>query len=72
LGYLEQEPKLDENKSVFDNVMEGIAHKTALLTGYEDLCAKLGEEGADIDALCKEQEELQSNIEKAWMLGHSS
>ena len=25
LGYLEQEPKLDENKTVMENVMEGVA-----------------------------------------------
>lgn len=37
LGYLEQEPKLDENKTVMENVMEGVASKTAIVDRYNEL-----------------------------------
>ena len=36
VGYLAQEPKLDETKTVFENVMEGVADKKAILDRYND------------------------------------
>src|SRR5882672_6362736 len=40
VGYLEQEPKLDETKSVRENVMEGVAAKKAILDRYNEIAAK--------------------------------
>src|SRR5476649_2460036 len=37
VGYLEQEPQLDADKSVRENVMEGVAKKKALLDRYNEI-----------------------------------
>jgi ATPase subunit of ABC transporter with duplicated ATPase domains len=37
VGYLPQEPQLDADKSVRDNVMEGVAGKKVLLDRYNEL-----------------------------------
>ena len=44
VGYLEQEPQLDPTKDVFANVMDGVAETRALLTRFEEVSARLGEE----------------------------
>ena len=41
VGYLEQEPQLDPDKSVRDNVMEGVAKKKAILDRYNELATEL-------------------------------
>ncbi|MHB0953918.1 MAG: energy-dependent translational throttle protein EttA [Allorhizobium sp.] len=50
LGYLEQEPHLDPNKTVFENVMEGVAKKTAILERYNELMMNYSDETADESA----------------------
>jgi len=57
IGYLHQEPRLDPSKSVLGNVEEGVAATRALLTRYDELNVKLGEE-LDADAMEKVLEEL--------------
>ena len=47
VGYLEQEPQLDPNKSVRDNVMEGVAAKKAILDRYNELAVNYSDETAD-------------------------
>ncbi|MEM6744608.1 MAG: energy-dependent translational throttle protein EttA, partial [Pseudomonadota bacterium] len=47
VGYLPQEPELDEAKSVRENVMEGVAEKTALLTEYNEIAMKVAEDYSD-------------------------
>jgi ATP-binding cassette ChvD family protein len=47
VGYLEQEPQLDADKTVRDNVMEGVAAKNALLDRYNELAANYSDETAD-------------------------
>ncbi|TIU17423.1 MAG: ATP-binding cassette domain-containing protein, partial [Mesorhizobium sp.] len=37
VGYLAQEPALDASKTVFENVMEGVAAKTAIIERYNEL-----------------------------------
>jgi ATP-binding cassette ChvD family protein len=46
-GYLPQEPHLDPNKTAHENVMEGVASKTAILTQYNDLMMDYNEENAE-------------------------
>ncbi|MBO6917249.1 MAG: energy-dependent translational throttle protein EttA [Rhizobiaceae bacterium] len=46
-GYLPQEPKLDESKTVFENVMEGVAEKKAILDRYNELMMNYSDETAD-------------------------
>ncbi|GJD37475.1 energy-dependent translational throttle protein EttA [Methylobacterium aerolatum] len=57
VGYLPQEPHLDPNKSVRENVMEGVAEKQAMLDRYNELAMNYSDETAD------EMTELQDRIE---------
>ena len=47
VGYLSQEPPLDESKDVMGNVMEGVAEKKALLDRYNELAMNYSEEKAE-------------------------
>jgi ATP-binding cassette ChvD family protein len=58
IGYLEQEPKLDEALSVRDNVMLGVAAKKALLDRYNELAMNYSDETAD--EMGKLQDEIDS------------
>ena len=58
VGYLEQEPKLDETKSVRDNVMEGVAAKKAILDRYNELAMNYSDETAD--EMAKLQDEIDA------------
>ncbi|HEY4142200.1 MAG TPA: energy-dependent translational throttle protein EttA [Pseudolabrys sp.] len=58
VGYLEQEPQLDETKSVRDNVMEGVAAKKAILDRYNELATNYSDETAD--EMAKLQDEIDS------------
>jgi ATP-binding cassette ChvD family protein len=58
VGYLEQEPKLDPNKSVRENVMEGVAAKKALLDRYNEIAANYTDETAD--EMAKLQDQIDS------------
>jgi ATP-binding cassette ChvD family protein len=57
VGYLEQEPQLDAEKSVRENVMEGVAPQKAILDRYNELAANYSDETAD------EMTKLQDEIE---------
>src|SRR5262245_1487986 len=75
IGYLAQEPQLDPNKTVKQNVEEGVALTRALLHKFEEISMKLGEDmPADkMDKLLEEQGRLQDQIEaaNAWELDHT-
>jgi ATP-binding cassette ChvD family protein len=58
VGYLEQEPKLDETKSVRENVMEGVAAKKAILDRYNEIASNYTDETAD--EMAKLQDEIDS------------
>jgi ATP-binding cassette ChvD family protein len=57
VGYLPQEPQLDAEKSVRENVMEGVAAQKAILDRYNELAMNYSEETAD------EMTQLQDEIE---------
>lgn len=57
VGYLAQEPQLDESKDVLGNVMEGVAEKQAMVTRYNELAMDYSDETAD------EMAELQDIID---------
>ena len=57
VGYLPQEPKLDETLSVRENVMLGVAEKKAVLDRYNDLAMNYSDETAD------EMADLQDKID---------
>ncbi len=67
VGYLEQEPQLDASKNVFDNVMDGLKDKKALLDAFNELSMKLGEVTDDDEMmkLIEQQGELQEQIDAA-------
>ena len=64
VGYLPQEPELDETMSVRENVMLGVADKKAILDRYNELAMNYSDETAD------EMAELQDKIdaENLWDL----
>ena len=57
VGYLPQEPQLDETKTVRENVMEGVAAQKAILERYNELAMNYSDETAD------EMTRLQDEIE---------
>jgi len=63
VGYLPQEPRLDADKDVLGNVMDGVAHTKGLLDRFEEVCNAMGDADADFDKLLGEQAELQDQIE---------
>jgi ATP-binding cassette ChvD family protein len=63
VGYLPQEPQLDEAKDVLGNVTDGVAHTKGLLDRFEEVCSAMGEPDADFDKLLGEQSELQDQID---------
>jgi energy-dependent translational throttle protein EttA len=67
VGFLHQEPRLDPNKTVFGNVDEGVAEIRALLTRYDEINAKFGEELSpdEMDKVLAEQGRVQDQIEAA-------
>jgi ATP-binding cassette ChvD family protein len=70
VGYLEQEPQLDPNKTAKEVVQEGAKAITALLAEYEKVNEKFAEPDADFDKLIARQAELQDRIDAtdAWNL----
>jgi len=57
VGYLPQEPQLDADKSVRENVMEGVAPQKAIVDRYNELATNYSDETAD------EMTKLQDEIE---------
>jgi ATP-binding cassette ChvD family protein len=60
VGYLEQEPQLDPNLSVRENVMQGVAAKKALLDRYNEIAANYSDETADEMAKLQDQIDSQN------------
>lgn len=63
IGYLPQEPQLDDNKTVRETVEEAVADVKQALSRLDELYAAYAEEGADFDALAKEQGELEAILQ---------
>ncbi|MDH2325767.1 energy-dependent translational throttle protein EttA [Cereibacter sp. SYSU M97828] len=60
VGYLPQEPQLDENLDVRGNVMEGVAGKRAILERYNELAMNYSDETADEMAALQDQIDAQN------------
>ena len=65
VGYLEQEPLLDPNKTVRENVMDGVRPVADMLDRFNAISAMMADppEDADFDALMTEMGELQEKID---------
>ena len=72
VGYLPQEPELNEEKNVIENVREAVQATQDLLDEFEAVSMKMGEPMSDdeLNALFARQAELQDKIEAvdAWTL----
>ena len=67
IGYLPQEPQLDASKTVLGNVEQAVAATKRLLTRFDEVNLKLGEDlkPAEMEKLLDEQGKLQDAIEAA-------
>ena len=63
VGYLPQEPQLDPQKNVLENIMEAVAETRDLMKAYEDVNMQFADPEADMDALIARQAELQEKID---------
>ncbi|WP_303291764.1 energy-dependent translational throttle protein EttA [Marinobacter sp. SS5-14b] len=63
VGYLPQEPELDEEKTVKEIVDESVAHVHNALAELDQVYAAYAEPDADFDALAKKQGELEAIIQ---------
>lgn len=67
VGYLEQEPQLDPNKTVFENVMDGMGELKAIVDEFNEISGKFAEPMSDdeMNELIARQGELQDQIDAA-------
>ena len=70
VGMLAQEPELDPEKNVRENVEDGVRELRDLLDRFNAVSAKFAEPDADFDALLAEQSKVQEQIDRAdaWSL----
>ncbi len=68
VGILLQEPNLDDNKNVLENVQEGVAETMALLKRFNDISDEMSSPDADYDKLLAEMGNLQEQLDhrNAW------
>lgn len=75
IGYLAQEPELDESKTVKETVQEGVKHIVDVVKAYEDISNKLAEpmDEAVMMKLIEEQGDLLEKMDhlNAWDLDHT-
>lgn len=65
VGYLEQDPKLDPEKTVREIVQEGVQPIMDMLKEYDDINMAFAEPDADFDKLLARQAELQDKLDAA-------
>ena len=65
VGYLEQEPQLDNTKTVKEIVQEGVQEIVDMLAEYERINEQFAEPDADFDKLIARQGELQELLDHA-------
>ena len=70
VGILEQEPKLDETKTVLENVEQGMGETKQMLYRFNEISAALADPEADYDTLLAEMGKLQEALDhrNAWDL----
>ena len=70
VGILLQEPKLDETKTVLQNVQEGVAETIAMMDRFNAISEEMGQPDADYDTLLAEMGNLQEKLDhrNAWDL----
>jgi len=75
IGYLAQEPELDESKTVKENIQEGVKHIVDVVNAYEEISTKLAEPMSDEEMmkLIEKQGDLLDKMDllNAWDLDHT-
>jgi len=75
VGYLPQEPELDGDKSVYENIISGLQDQKNLLDEFDSISARFAEEMSDeeMNDLIARQGELQEQIDSLnlWDLNRS-
>jgi ATP-binding cassette ChvD family protein len=71
-GLLEQEPELDNSKTVREIVEEAVKPIVEMLREFDEINAKFSDPDADFDQLIEKQSHLQEELDKhdAWNLDH--
>lgn len=74
IGYLEQEPKLDEERTVRENIEDALGELTSALREFNDISQKFAEPMSDdeMNSLLEKQAKLQDVIDSqnGWELDH--
>ena len=65
VGYLPQEPKLNTEKTVHENVMDGVGEVASLLEDYDQVLEAWSDPDADFEKLGSLQAEIEGKIEAA-------
>ena len=65
VGLLEQEPILNQEKNVLENVMEGVGEVASLLSRYDEILSSWSDPEADFEKLGEQQAEVERLIESA-------
>jgi ATP-binding cassette ChvD family protein len=65
VGILMQEPELNDDKSVLENVQEGVGEIMGKITRFNEISAELANPDADYDTLLAEMGSLQEEIDAA-------
>ncbi len=70
VGILMQEPKLNEEKTVLENVQEGVAETMEMIRRFNEISEEMANPDADYDKLLSEMGELQEQLDhrNAWEL----
>ncbi|MFA7322849.1 MAG: energy-dependent translational throttle protein EttA [Candidatus Nanopelagicales bacterium] len=70
VGFLQQEPKLDESKNVLENVQDGVSEIKGMIDRFNEISVELASPDADYDTLLAEMGQLQEAIDhkNAWDL----
>jgi ATP-binding cassette ChvD family protein len=70
VGILMQEPKLNEEKTVLENVQEGVAETMEMVRRFNEISEEMANPDADYDKLLSEMGELQEQLDhrNAWEL----
>lgn len=65
VGYLPQEPELEKDKTVYENIVSGLGEQKKLLDEFDEISAKFAEEMSDdeMNQLITQQAELQEKID---------
>ena len=65
VGFLPQEPELNPEKTVYENVMDGVGEVAGLLTRYDAVLSQWSDPDADFEKLGSLQSSLEKEIETA-------